>query len=239
MKNRLLIGAALAASLLLSACGGDTSGAATTSSTTTSTSSTSSSSSSSTPASSESMESMDSSAMETMDSSSAGSSSTVEPVTLDEQSVAWFSSFCGSTAKIQQASSAMSSMQPDATAPPAQTQVALAAGVKDFGTTFKTAATDLAALPAPTIEGGQQLATGATDAYNQIGDSLIAAGDKFAATTVTDAATLQSAAATLATEIQGSVAGIQEAVKPLESILTDELGAAVEQIPGCEGISGS
>ena len=236
MKKTFVIGVALAASLL-TACGGE-SGTATTSSTSTasSTSSSPSSTSSSTSSSAPSSESEDtSSAAQSSDDSSA----TGAPVALDEQSTAWFSAFCGSTTKIQEASSAMSQMQPDPSAAPADTQAMLATGVKEFGTTFKTAASEIAALPAPTIEGGDQLATGATDAYNAIGDKLIAAGETFAATPVTDQASLQTAATQLATEIQSSVAGIQEAVKPLDSILTDELGESVKQIPGCEEIAGS
>lgn len=238
MKKNLLMGAALAASLVLTACGGDTEGTATTASTSSSSTSSATTSSSSSSA-AETSESMDSSSMETMESSSDDTSSTVEPVTLDEQSIAWFTTFCGSTAKIQEASTAMGSMSPDPAAPPAETQTMLATSVKDFGTTFKTAASDLAAAPAPTIDGGDQLATTAADAYNKVGDSLIAAGDKFAQTPVTDAASLQAAATTLSTEIQGSVTAIQDAIAPLDTVLTDELGAAVEQIPGCEGISGS
>ncbi len=239
MKKTFVLGVALAASLL-TACGGED-GTAAPSSTSTSTTASSSPSSTSTSTSTSTSSSATSSSEDTSSASQSSddASATGAPVELDEQSTAWFSTFCNSTVQIQQASSAMGQMQPDPSAPPADTQAALATGVKDFGNTFKTAAADIAAQPAPTIEGGDQLATGATDAYNKIGDDLIAAGDKFAATPVTDQASLQAAATTLATEIQASVQGIQEAVAPLDGILTDELGESVSQIPGCEEIAGS
>lgn len=231
MKKSLIIGVALAASVL-TACGSGTEGAATSSSTTSS----SSVASVTSPSTEES-----SSAAETTEETTASdeTSATGEPVTLDEQSVAWFSTFCSSVTSIETSSQEMSTMQPDQTAAPTEQQAVLASGVTTYGQTFKTAATDIAAVPAATIEGGDELATGATTAFNQIGDAMIAAADKFAQTPVTDQASLQAAATTLGTDVQASAAGIQESLAPLQTILTPELGAAVQEIPGCEKIASS
>jgi hypothetical protein len=236
MKKSLIVGIALAASAL-TACSSGTDTATSTSTTSATSAGTSTSVTASDTASAD-----DTTAEGTADESageSAGGSATGEPVVLDEQSTAWFSTFCGSVTSIQEKSQGMQSMQPDPAAAPAEQQTLLAAGVTDFGNTFKTAASDLGALPPATIEGGEELATGATTAFNQIGDAMIAAAEKYAATPVTDQASLQSASAALGTEVQSAAAGIQESMAPMQSILTPELGAAVEQIPGCEGIASS
>ena len=235
MKKSFIIGVALAASVL-TACGSGTDGAATSSSTTSS-----SSMASVTSPSTEESSSMTETTEETTEETTASdeTSATGEPVTLDEQSVAWFSTFCSSVTSIETSSQEMSTMQPDQTAAPTEQQAVLASGVTTYGQTFKTAATDIAAVPAATIEGGDELATGATTAFNQIGDAMIAAADKFAQTPVTDQASLQAAATTLGTDVQASAAGIQESLAPLQTILTPELGTAVQEIPGCEKIASS
>jgi hypothetical protein len=229
MKKSLIVGIALAASAL-TACSSGTDTATSTSTTSATSAGTSTSVTASDTASAD-----DTTAEGTADESageSAGGSATGEPVVLDEQSTAWFSTFCGSVTSIQEKSQGMQSMQPDPAAAPAEQQTLLAAGVTDFGNTFKTAASDLGALPPATIEGGEE-------PFNQIGDAMIAAAEKYAATPVTDQASLQSASAALGTEVQSAAAGIQESMAPMQSILTPELGAAVEQIPGCEGIASS
>ncbi|WP_157970731.1 hypothetical protein [Nakamurella deserti] len=240
MKKTFVIGVALAASVL-TACGGDTDGTATPSSTPTSATSTSTSStpSVSSPATEDSSSAAQPTESSEETTASDDASATGEPITLDEQSVTWFTTFCGSTTAIQEASSNVGSIQPDPAAAPAEQQATLATGVSDYGNVFKKAATDIAAVPPATIEGGQELADGATSAYGQVGDAMIAAAEKFAATPVTDQASLQAAATTLGTEVQASATTIQESLAPLESILTPELGAAVEKIPGCEEIAGS
>lgn len=249
MKKTLIIGIALAASAL-TACSSGTDGAATTSSTSSAaatgsssaatgatSSMTSDEATSDEPTSDEPTSDQATADAGTSDETSADS--TAEPVTLDAQSVAWFGTFCSSITSIEASSQTMGSMKPDATAAPTDQQATLAAGVTDYGDTFKKAASDIAALPPATIDGGDELATGATTAFDQIGDAMIAAADKFAATPVTDEASLQAAATTLGTDVQASAAGIQESLAPLDAILTPELGAAVQEIPGCEDVASS
>ncbi len=234
MKNRLLIGSALAASLVLTACSGSTS----TPPTTATTSTTSVSESTESTEITESTDTTESSTTaEPTDLETTGSETgTVVPATLDDQSIAWFTTFCGSLTSIQESSASVGGLNLSPTTPPAEQQAALAAGVSDFGNKFKTAAADIGAMLPATITGGDQLAAGATTAFTKVGDSLIAAADTFASTSVTDLASLQSAGTALGSEIQASVTGIQESLAPLESVMTPELEAAVEQIPGCENI---
>ena len=237
MKKTLIVGVALAASVL-TACSSGNDGIATTSS---SAATTSSSEATLAPSETEDVttEDMTTEDMTTGDTTTGDADATVEPVTLDEQSVAWFSTFCSAVTDIQVSSQDMTTMKPDLTAAPADQQELLASGVAEYGQTFKTAAADIASVPAATVDGGEQLAAGAAAAFDEIGDAMIGAAEKFAATPVSDLAGLQSAATTLGTDVQAAAAGIQESLAPMESILTPELGAAVEQIPGCEDIAGS
>lgn len=221
MKNRLLIGAGVAAALVLTACGGDVSGTGTTSLTETS-------------------GSIDSSAMDTAKSSSSDTGPIVEPAALDEQTTNWFRTFCGSITDIGASATAMTSgiQSADATKTPAELQATFGGAVSEFGARFKAAAGMISAAPAPTIDGGVDLASGTVSAFTGVGETMIAAADTFKATPVTDTASFTAAAAALQTDVQAGLVSIQETLKPLQKALTPEIQAAVTKIPGCEDLAG-
>ncbi|MEO5834938.1 MAG: hypothetical protein ABIR83_16425 [Nakamurella sp.] len=221
MQNRLLIGAAVAASLVLTACGGAASGTGTTS-----------------PA--ETSGRTDSSGVHTANSSSSDTGPRVEPAVLDEQTASWFRTFCGSITDIGASATAVTAgvQSADSTKTPAELQAAFGGAVSDFGTRFRAAAGMIGAAPAPTIDGGADLANGTISAFSGVGDTMTAAADTFKATPVTDAASFTAAAAALQTDVQAGLVSIQEALKPLQTVLTPEIQAAVTEIPGCKGLTG-
>lgn len=223
MKKNLLVGAALAASLLLSACGGDTENATSTSSTTSSTTSSAAPSS----------ESTTSSAADTT-GGSTDSGSTVEPIALDAQSTAWFTNFCtGFTGLKDSFTSLETSMSEVKATTPQEQQTAVAGLITELGTQLKGVASNSAAVPAPTIENGPQMAQAAIDGFNQIGDAMIAAATQFGQTPVTDEASLTAAATQLQTTLQTEAQKAQTAFSSIDTASTPGLDAAVTAIPEC------
>ena len=108
-------------------------------------------------------------------------SPTGETLVLDEQTTTWFATFCtGFTGLRDSFASVQSDLAGATGTTPQETQAAVAAVITDLGTKLQGLATDTEALPPPTIENGQQMATAAVDGFNDIGAAMIGAADQFA-----------------------------------------------------------
>lgn len=245
-KKTLLIGSVLAAALLAGCSGTSNDGNASAGSTpaATSSSATSSSSSASAPSSSSSSSSTSSSTtasssteMTTEDETSAEETGSVQPVALDDQSKVWFGTFCtGIASSITGMGAAMGGATSAGTDPKAQ-QATLAAAYQQIGTAFKDTAGQLDGLPAPTVDNGDKLASDLVSALSQLGDGYTTAAGNFAAAPVTDEASLSAAQDAFNTETQQYGEQMQAEFGDLETTLTPEINAAVDQLPECQAMS--
>lgn len=92
---------------------------------------------------------------------------------LDEQSAAWFSGMCDGLAPMLAASDTLQTITTDP---------ASAAGViEELGTGLVSSSETLAALPAPTFDGGEELAQSVISGFAQIGEKFQTASAQFAA----------------------------------------------------------
>lgn len=227
MRSRMTVVLSVAAAAVLAGC---SSGATPAASSTTSAAVASSAPSSTT-------SSMASSAASSSDDETITAGTTVSPTgsattvgqgvtTLDEQSAAWFTTFCGSVSEIgllQQKTQADS---------PAEAGQAL----QQFGQQITAAAQQMGQQPPPTFEGGPELSATAQQAFTQLGTSFSDFGTKLATLDPNDKAGAQQ----LASEFEAQMGQLQQ----LQNIQPDPavLQAAVKQVPECaalEQMSGS
>lgn len=243
-RKTLLIGSVLAAALLAGCSGTSNDGNASASSSPAATSASATSSSSSSSAPSSSSSSMTSSSatemtteMTTEDETTAEDTGSVQPASLDDQSKVWFGTFCtGIGGAVTGMGTAMSGATAAATDPKAE-QATYVAAYQQIATAFKDTAGQLDGLPAPTVDNGDKLATDLVAALNQLGDGYNTAAGNFAAAAVTDEASLTAAQAAFATETQQYGEQMQAEFGDLETTLTPELNAAVDQLPECQSMT--
>ena len=148
---------------------------------------------------------------------SAGGSSTE----LDEQSTAWFTTFCGGL-------SGLTELQNASSATPAEAGQLLST----LGSTLTQTAQQLAAAPPPTFDGGAEAAASAVQAMQQIGPTFVEFGQKAAAIQEGDTAAAQQ----FATEFQ-------QQLQPLQGLsqvaVTPETQQAIAKVPACAGLFGA
>ncbi len=120
---------------------------------------------------------------------------------------------------------------------PQETQAAVAAVITDLGTKLQGLATDTEALPPPTIENGQSMATAAVDGFNGIGAAMIGAADQFAQTQITDEASLQAAATQLQTVLRDEATKAQSAFSAIDMESQPGLDEAIGAVPECSDMA--
>jgi hypothetical protein len=136
---------------------------------------------------------------------------------LDATSTAWFETFCGGLSGLTDLQSQASSISS-----PAQAGQLLG----DLGTALTSTGQQLSTLPPPTFQGGQELATTAVQALQQVGPAFTEFGQKAAALDPND----QAAAQQFGSEFQQQLSGLQG----LTQIRLDpDTQEAVSQIPAC------
>jgi hypothetical protein len=243
MRRTGLIGVAVAAAVALAACGSNSAGTPTAASTAATTAATSSAAaggatSSEATTSSEAMtsESTESSAEGTATESSSesadtGTESAATTTTLhgslDGATTDWFTSFC---TNLGPAMTSMTGMGTAMTGDPKEGQKTIADAFDKVGDAFSKTAADLSALPPPTIEHGDEIATKIIAAMGKAGPAYKAAAEKVRAATVTSSEDLQKV--------------LSEAGQAAESALGDfdmgnydldpALQAQIKEIPACK-----
>ncbi len=237
MRRTGLIGVAVAAAVALAACGSNSAGTPTAASTAATTAATSSAAAGGA-TSSEAMtsESTESSAEGTATESSSesadtGTESAATTTTLhgslDGATTDWFTSFC---TNLGPAMTSMTGMGTAMTGDPKEGQKTIADAFDKVGDAFSKTAADLSALPPPTIEHGDEIATKIIAAMGKAGPAYKAAAEKVRAATVTSSEDLQKV--------------LSEAGQAAESALGDfdmgnydldpALQAQIKEIPACK-----
>ena len=214
MKKGLLVTAAMAAALVLASCSSDTEAGPSSSPDTVAVSSDASVPSAD-PTASESAAGTVEGTQESM------STESVTPADLDESTVAWMTSFCVGFAELGAAFSELASTDPADTAAYAAVQSSVGATMTDLGDS-------LAALPAPTLTDGENLASTFAGMFSEEGVKLTDSGAALAAADDSDGAASTTAAAV--------TAGVDEAIGSRLSTLTDlspEEAAGIGLIPEC------
>ncbi|WP_420122881.1 hypothetical protein [Nakamurella sp.] len=219
-----MLGAAGVAAVVLAGCGSGTNSAGTTSAAATSSSAMSSMTSA--------MTSEKSSAMSSDSSDSDMSSSLSLSVTatttvgggttsLDAQSTAWFETLCTGVSPLADLEQTMKSVSSGQELGSAMTTV---------GTAFTDTAAKLADQPAPTFDGGQELASNTQTAMQTFGQTFQDFGARAAQISNSDTAGQQQF-------LQDFQAALTQS--PLaEMKLSPDVQQAVQQIPACQKIMG-
>ncbi|WP_111767891.1 hypothetical protein [Nakamurella deserti] len=251
-RSTLLIGSVLATALLVGCSGTSNDGNASATNTTPTSSSTaapsstgstsgSTSTSASTTTSEDTATTTDDETTSTDEETATGdagddSTGSVQPASLDEQSKAWFGTFCtGMTGAFGGMMGAMSgAMSTESAADPKATQAALVAAYQQIGTSFSDTASALDGLPVPTVENGDALAGDLIGALNALGEGYSTATEKFAAAEVTDEASLSAAMDAFTAETEEYGQQLETEFGDLENTMTPEIGAAVEALPECQ-----
>jgi hypothetical protein len=242
-RRTLLVGSVLAAALLAGCSGTPNNGnasaenttpASTSASSTTSSTSTSSTSSGTT----EESTSEDSTTEETTEESTEDETTgSVEPASLDEQSKAWFGTFCTGlsgafTGMMGALGGAMNTEA--AAADPKGTQTTLVTAYQQVATSFTDTAASLDGLPAPTVDNGEQIAEDMRGALAALGEGFGTATENFAAAEVTDQASLDAAMDAFTAETEQYTQELETQFGDLENAFSPEVSAAVEGLPECQ-----
>lgn len=137
---------------------------------------------------------------------------------LDAQSVTWFSTFCGGFSGLADLQSQGSNLNSPA---------AVGQFFGKIGQAMSDTSQKLQSVPPPTFEGGDQLASTATDVFNKIGPAFTQFGQQAATIDPNDKAALQQFGSQLQEQL-GSLKDVQ-AIQ-----LSPDVKAAVEkQVPEC------
>lgn len=166
-----------------------------------------------------------SSSKATSAASSAGGSAA--PAELDAQSTTWFETLCSGVSPIAElAQTADTSGLSDAAAQ--QKGVEL---ITQFGTALSDTGAALADTPAPTFDGGEDLASTMASGLAESGTQMAALAQSFGAIDPADTAALEAAVQSLPDDLQTAVA-------PLSAIgeLDPSVSAAVQEIPACQAL---
>ncbi len=239
----LLVGSVLAAALL-AGCGSSSTGTASTASTTSTTGSTSSSTSATTSSSTEKTSTTEMSTEMTTEKSTDMSSEdtgSVTPADLDDTSKTWFATMCtGFAGAVTQMTGAMSggAIPTGADANPKDQQAALVTVYNTLATAFTNTAQSLTGLPAPTVGGGDKLASDLITAFGTLGSALTASTATFASAAVTDQASLQTALTALTTELTTTGQQLTTSLGSLKTGLSPAIQAAVQKLPECSVLAG-
>lgn len=217
-----MLGAAGVAAIVLTGCGSGTDSAGTTSAAAT-TSASSMSSAMTSAMSSRSSEMTSDSELPTSLSLAVTATTTVGGGTtsLDAQSTAWFETLCTGVSPLADLEQTMKSVSSGQELGSAMTTV---------GTAFTDTAAKLADQPAPTFEGGQELASNTQTAMQTFGQTFQDFGSRAAQISNGDTAGQQQ----FAKDFQAALTE-----SPLSQMkLTPEVQQAVQQIPACQKIMG-
>lgn len=145
---------------------------------------------------------------------------------LDEQSLAWFTEFCSSLAPIASAEGLMGG---EATTDLAAQQSETVAQLAGLATVMEQTSTKLADMPAPTINGGDELATLIIDGLADAAPALQSTADELAAVDSTDDELLEQHLGASSLAVLGAVAG--SGIMDME--LDSDLQASLMEIPQC------
>ena len=158
------------------------------------------------------------------DRSGAASSAAPASTALDAKSAAWFSVACGGLTPLTGVSSLMGSLGSDLSSAAKK----LTGVLTLTGSSLTKASAQLKKMPAPTVAGGDALATKTIAAFETAGPEISAAAKKIEA----DPSTLLGAV----TGLQNSFTKAAEPVSELGK-LSPETVAAIEKLPACAKIA--
>lgn len=230
--NKLRIAALpVVAALVLTACSSSTSGSATNTGTTaagTTAESTLSAASTSSASST--------SADDTGDSS-------VAPADLDEDSINWFNTFCGSiSSAIPQLMGAMSGAMGGMTGGPSMSpqemQQTVSSAFDDVATTMADTATALSSTPAPGFDNGEEAATKMIAALQGYSDALAKAASDLASATITTQDDFDQKMQDINDQMDAAGEGIDQALGSSDDIIPPGVLEAAEQLPACAFMAG-
>lgn len=132
---------------------------------------------------------------------------------LDNDSKNWFTAFCEGLAPMQQMESRAAEMTDPAAAGSLLTEI---------GTSFTAASENLASLPAPNIDGGDEFAPKIVDGLAQMGTAFTDAADQMATDPMAASSSIQSALTN----------------NPMQEIqnteISEETQKAIQEIPACK-----
>ncbi len=155
-------------------------------------------------------------------------SGTASATTLDDQSIAWFDTLCPALS----ASIGVLGQSGLSDSGTAVQQQAIVAAAQQAGGILATAATQLAAQPAPTFDGGTQVAAGVTAGMNGAAEQLAASATTLAAIDPTDTTALQAGRTAMSQQIAGSLTFLKDLGE-----LDPAVGAEIAKIPSCAEFS--
>ncbi len=249
MKRIGLISLTAAAALALAACGSSSSGTPAAATTLAPTSqsiltgvvqSTGAESSSAAPTTAESVTSSAETTEESTSGESTEESTTEGPTTtlngtLDGATALWFKTFCGG---LSPAVSGMSDQLGAAMADsdPTKGQKAIADIFNQLGDNFAKTATDLTALPPPSIDKGQEVSAKLIGALAKAAPAFKEAGAKIAAAKVTTKEELAVAVSTASQDMEKAMSGLDAGGN---FDLSPELKAQLKTIPECSSMLGN
>lgn len=229
MKRSMFLGAALAAGLLLTACGGSDSGTAAPAGTNAAVTG------SATAAAPTGAATADDSTTGAPAEETTGAAATDTPAAggaFDATTVEWFTAACSGLSELQNMGTAMSGFAPDSNDP----QAAIEQGVAALTTVHDKVAevaNDMTTLPAPTIEGGSELASGLGKAFTSLAAALQTGIDGLSSADPSDVSSLTSAMSGMQTELSGAMADFTPAMSSIPKLPAEQL-AQIKTIPGCD-----
>ncbi len=147
-------------------------------------------------------------------SSESGSTSTVQ---VDAETTAWFETFCGGLAPFGDLASGNVN---------AETPAELGTLLSSIGTAFQDTGSQLAELPPPTFQGGEELAATLQTNMQEGGQIMLDFADRAATLSPTD----QAGGQKFLTDFQTAIAGLD--ITQFEP--TPEARAAANAVPACQ-----
>lgn len=232
MKTLRMAALPVVAALVLTACSSSTPGSATATGTT----------AAGTTAESTSAAASTSSASSTSTSEDTGDTS-VAPADLDEDSINWFNTFCGSiSSAIPQLMGAMSGAMGGMTGGPSMSpqdmQQSVASAFDDVATTMADTATALSSTPAPGFDNGEEAATKMIAALQGYSDALAKAASDLASATITTQEEFDQTMQDISDQMDAAGEGIDQALGDSDDLIPPGVLEAAEQLPACAFMAG-
>lgn len=172
------------------------------------------------------------------DTGGSDSSGSVTPAALDDQSAAWFSTFCGIAEPFDNffgtlMSAAMAGSGGNEASPEelATLRDSLVGAFGDLGSAMTTVSGELANMPPPTMEGGTEAAQKAVEGLAQGGPYLAGVGEQMKNVDTSSAEAFSAAM----DQLMDSVGDMENSLG-VEDIHFDEATeAAIQELPACAG----